>query len=51
MYLYRVRFIHRQYDWDAEFQFAAPDAKTARKWAAMKLANQSDWLFVEARRK
>lgn len=48
--MYEVRMIHRINDWNASVQYLAPDARTARKWAAAKMAYPNDWLIVSARR-
>ena len=45
---YKVSIIHRVYDWDSSFTMQAPDAKTARKWAMLKLAHPHMWLAVKA---
>lgn len=49
-HLYNVHCIHRRNDWDATFEFKAPDAKTARKWALNKLAEADMWIVVRAKR-
>lgn len=48
-HLYRVKLIHTLYDWDCEFTYEAPDARTARKWALVKLADNR-WIVISARR-
>lgn len=49
MRLYRVEFIHKMHDWNASFEFAAPNARTAATWARAKLASPADWLKTKAR--
>jgi hypothetical protein len=48
MTTYRIKLIHRLYDWDAVLKFNAPDAKTARKWALQKMAEPDKWIVVKA---
>lgn len=48
MRVYEVKLIHRLHDWDAILKYAAPDAKTARKWALRKMATPPDWLITRA---
>ena len=49
-YLYEVKLIHRLWAWDATLGFAATDARNARKWAVLKMADPGDWLVVTAKR-
>lgn len=51
MHLYEVKLIHRVCDWDCSFTWAAPDAKTARRWVTYELSKPDDWLIVSAKRK
>lgn len=47
--VYRVRFIHKTFDWDADIVLPAADAKDARRRAPGKLAYPREWLIVSAR--
>lgn len=49
MKLYKIDLIHKTWDWDASFQFQAPDARRARLWVLLKLVNPGSWLVVRAR--
>ena len=51
MHLYEVKLIHRVFDWDASFSYAAANARQARKWALYKLTHPENWLIVSAKRK
>ena len=47
--LYDIRLIHRQFDWNASFQFLAPNARKAREWALWKMKDEASWLVTSAR--
>ena len=46
---YTIKLIHRLYDWDAEFTYAAPDTRTAKYWAKTKLVDADNWLITSAK--
>lgn len=49
-HVYRIKLIHRVMDWDAQFQFCAPNARKARQWAKAKLDEPAAWLVLSASR-